>query len=123
MLAQPQLHLENRATRQSTIPASLDPFRIIRMNEPTGRKNPYVCLPPLSKTNADVVERNVVGIKTFVVGSKYGNVLGHEIQHLLELHFTSAEFLLRSFALLDVEEYSVPLDDAPRFVSQRVGTK
>src|SRR5882724_7764039 len=33
MLAQPQLHLVSRATCQRTIPASLDPFRIIRMNE------------------------------------------------------------------------------------------
>src|SRR5690348_1128300 len=40
-----------------------------------------------------------------------------------QVRFTAPEGLLRQFSVLDVEIDSVPLDDVPRFVSQRVGTK
>src|SRR6185369_356685 len=40
-----------------------------------------------------------------------------------QVRFTSSEGLLRPFSVLDVEIDSVPLDDVPQFVSQRVRTK
>ena len=60
-------------------------------------------MPPLFKTKAEVIERDAVGIKTFAVGSEYRNMLRREVQHLPELHFTSAPFLLCSFTLSDVD--------------------
>jgi len=72
------------------------------MNEPTGAKKPSGCLPPFLKTKADVIERNAVGIKTFTTGSKYGNVLRREVQHLTELHFLVADLSFSRIALGDV---------------------
>src|SRR5258708_2180356 len=46
-----------------------------------------------------------------------------ESLRLRQVRFTSLEGLLRPFSVLDVQIDSVPLDDVPRFVSQRVGTK
>src|SRR4029077_6613415 len=103
MLAQPQLHFVSRATCHTPIPASLHPFRIIRMNERTGAKKPSGCLPPLFKTKADVIERNAVGVKTFATRSEHSNKLRNEVDDLTELHFTSAPFLLCSFALSNVD--------------------
>src|SRR5882724_352751 len=40
-----------------------------------------------------------------------------------QVRFTAPEGFLRPFSVLDVEIDSVPLDDVPRFVSHRVGTK
>ena len=61
------------------------------------------CLPPLFKTKADVVERNAVGINALAVGSVHCNNLRREVQHLPELHFTSAQFLLCLFTFSDVD--------------------
>src|ERR1700747_2514107 len=58
---------------------------------------------PLFETITVVIERNAVGIKTFTVRSVYHNMLRRKVQHLPELHFTSAQFLLCSFALSDVD--------------------
>src|ERR1700722_17248401 len=73
------------------------------MNEPTGSKNSSRCLPPLFKTNADVIEPHAVGIKTFTTGSKYRNVLRREVQHLPELHFLLPDHLLGGLPLRDVD--------------------
>src|SRR6266852_8164402 len=78
---------------------TLNPFTVIRMKEFTAIRS----LPPLFKVKAEVIERDVVGIKTFAVRSEYRNKLRCEVEHLPELHFTSAQFLLCSFTLSDVD--------------------
>src|SRR6266702_1121809 len=101
----PQFQLVSGATGTSTIGISQRrPFSVIRMNEPTGAKKTSGCLSPLFKTEADVIERNAVSIKTFATRSEYSDKLRRKIQHLLELHFTSAQFLLCSFTLSDVAD-------------------
>src|SRR5208282_967305 len=60
-------------------------------------------LPPLFKTTADVIKPNAVGIKTFATWSEYSNKLRNEIQNLPKFHFISAQFLLCSFTLSDVD--------------------
>jgi hypothetical protein len=77
----------------------LHPFTVIRMKELTAIRS----LPPLFKVKAEVIERDVVGIKAFTVRSEYRNMLRRKVQHLLEFHFTSAPFLLCSFTLSDVD--------------------
>jgi hypothetical protein len=74
MFAQPQLHVVTRAASQSTIPTSLCPFRVIRVNV-SGRAP----LPPLIKANAEVIEHHAIGVKTFAAGAEYRNKLGREI--------------------------------------------
>src|SRR6266851_1657206 len=98
-----QLQLVSGATGVSTIGISARrPFSVIWMKKP-GRKKIPGCLPPLFKTKADVIEPNAVGIKTFATRSEYSNLLRRKVQHLLEFHFTSAQFLLCSFTLSDVD--------------------
>src|ERR1700693_1727552 len=89
-LAQPRLHLESRASGVSAIKMVVHPFPVIRMKELTAIRS----LLPFFKANAEVIEHDAVGIKTFAVRSKYCNKLRCEVQHLPELHFTSAQFLL-----------------------------
>src|SRR4029077_15575057 len=60
-------------------------------------------LPPLFKVKAEVIERDAVGIETFAVRSEYRNKLRCEVQHLPELRFTSAQLLLCTFTLSDVD--------------------
>ena len=57
--AHPQLHLISRATCQSTIPASLYPFRVIRVSV-----SAMASLQPLIKANAELIERHAIGVKT-----------------------------------------------------------
>src|SRR5258705_11970996 len=68
------------------------------MNKRTGMSG----LQPLLKTEAQVIKCDAVDIKTFAVGSEDSNELWREVQHLPELHFTSAQFFLCSFTLSDV---------------------
>src|SRR6266403_95731 len=98
MFAQPQLHVVTRAASQSTIPTSLYPLRVIRVNV-----NAKAPLPPLIKANAEVIEHHAIGVKTFAVGTEYRNKLRREVQHLPELHFTSAPFLLCAFTFSNVD--------------------
>jgi hypothetical protein len=74
-------------------------------------------LPPLFKTNAEVIERDAVGVKTFATGSKYGNLLRREVQHLTELHFLLADFFFCNFALFDFNTRAVPFNDVSEFVA------
>src|SRR5258708_2533548 len=69
------------------------------MNERTGMRR----LPPLFKTKAQVIKCDAVDVKAFAVRSEYSNELRGEIQHLPELHLTSAQFFLCSFTLSDVD--------------------
>src|SRR6266849_6920058 len=73
------------------------------MNKRRGHKIISGYLLPFFKTKADVIEPNAVGIKTFATRSEYSNLLRRTVQHLLEFHFTSAQFLLCSFTLSDVD--------------------
>jgi hypothetical protein len=80
-----QLQLVRGANGASTIGKSpRRPFPVVRMNE---REHAWTqklsgCLPPLSKTTADVIEHNAIGTKTFTTRSQYHNLLGREVQHL-----------------------------------------
>src|SRR5271169_5646759 len=60
-------------------------------------------LPPLIQTHAKVIERGAIGIEWASIRTKYTEVLGGEVQNLPELRFTSAQFLLCSFTLSDVD--------------------
>src|SRR5438067_9322822 len=61
-------------------------------------------MPPLIKTNADVIQRNAIGIKTFTIGSKYRNLLRREVQHLPELHFLLLDLFLGALLFAQVED-------------------
>ena len=74
-LAQPQLHLLNRAARKRTIKGIEHPFPVIRMKVHTAIRR----LLPLFETKADVVERNAVGIKALAVGPVHRNNLRREV--------------------------------------------
>ncbi len=88
-----------------------DPFPVLRMKELIAINS----LQPLFKSNAQVIEQDAVGIKTFATGSEYSgartfatgseysNKLRNDVDYLPELHFTSAPFLLCSFTLSDVD--------------------
>src|SRR5260370_41596035 len=60
-------------------------------------------LPPFIETDAQVNERAAVYIETFAVGTENRDKLRREVQHLPELHFTSAQFLLCLFTFSDVD--------------------
>src|SRR5258708_40309185 len=60
-------------------------------------------LPPFIDTDAEVIERDAVYIETFAVGTENRDKLRREVQHLPELHFTSAQFLLCPFTLSNVD--------------------
>src|SRR6266704_227010 len=103
MFAYSQLQLVSGATGASAIGmGARSTFSVFWLKKP-GRKKIPGCLPPLFKTEADVIEPNAVGIKTFATRSEYSNLLRRKVQHLLEFHFTSAQFLLCSFTLSDVD--------------------
>src|SRR5258707_11657813 len=76
----------------------LQPFRIVGMN--FSGKAP---LPPFIETDAKVIEPNSVHMELLAVGTENRDKLRREVQHLPELHFISAQFLLCSFTLSDVD--------------------
>src|SRR5689334_9081191 len=63
---------------------------------------PDRCLSPVVKTDAEISERRTVRVKALAPGSQYGYQLRRKVQDLSEFHFTSAQFLLCSFPLSDV---------------------
>src|SRR5260370_2036643 len=79
--------------------------------KPIGTKNISGYLLPLFKTEADVIERNTIGIKTFTTGSKYHNLLRREVHHLTELHFLLPDLFLSGFALSDVDHRTGVLNE------------
>src|SRR5260221_1286295 len=86
------------------------------MNERTGMRR----LPPLFKTEAQVIKCDAVDIKTFAVGSEDSNELWREVQHLPELHFTSAQFFLCSFTLSDVDHSADKFNELARRAQNRM---
>src|SRR5229473_1007577 len=99
---QTEFRLVSGATGTICIEIARRSFPVIRMNEQTGTKRKSGCLPPLFKTNAVVIERNAVGIKTLTTGSINPHLLGREVQNLPELSFLRADPFFGSLALGDV---------------------
>src|SRR5258707_1297367 len=76
-----------------------DPFPVIRMKELIAINS----LQPLFKSNAQVIEQDAVGIKTFATGSEYSGVrtfatgseysnkLRNDVDYLTELRFLFAD--------------------------------
>src|SRR3984893_17220225 len=58
---------------------------------------------PSVHVDTQILERHAIGIEWGSIRRKDSEVLRHEVQHLPELHFTSAPFLLCSFTLRDVD--------------------
>src|SRR4029077_9604367 len=87
-------------------------FPVIRMNEETGAKRESGCLLPLFKTNAVVIERNAVGIKTLTTGAINPNLLRREVQNLPELCFLPPNPFFGSLTLGDVRHRPDKLDVA-----------
>src|SRR6266566_3849288 len=110
--AQSHLQLESSATGESTIRIPGDPLPVIRMKELIAIGYRAIePLPPLLKSKAEVIERDAVYKETFAVGTEYSNKLRNEVDYLTELHFTSAQFLLCSFALSDVDHSTGVLNE------------
>src|SRR5258708_23459376 len=86
------------------------------MNERTGMRR----LPPLFKTKAQVIKCDAVDVKAFAVRSEYSNELRGEIQHLPELHLTSAQFFLCSFTLSDVDHSADKFNELARRAQNRM---
>src|SRR5260221_14492804 len=86
------------------------------MNERTGMRR----LPPLFKTEAQVIKCDAVDIKTFAVGSEDSNELWREVQQLPELHFTSSQFFLCSFTLSDVDHSADKFNELARRAQNRM---
>src|SRR6266446_728594 len=93
----------------------LQPFRIVGMN--FSGKAP---LPPFIETDAKVIEPNSVHMELFAVGTENRHKLRREVQHLPELNFTSAQFLLCSFTLSDVDYSSCVFDEIARGTENRM---
>src|SRR6266403_420947 len=90
----------------------LSSLAFIKMNEQTGTKRKSGCLLPLFQTNAVVIERNAVSIKTFTTGSIYPHLLGREVQNLPELCFLPADPFFGSLSLGDVRHRPDKLEGA-----------
>src|SRR5271154_7106629 len=60
-------------------------------------------VPPFVETDAEILERGAVCIEALTAGPVYRDKLRREVNYLPELHFTSAQFLLRSFTLRHVD--------------------
>jgi hypothetical protein len=58
---------------------------------------------PSVHVDTQILERHAIGIEWGSIRRKDSEVLRHEVQHLPELHFVSAPFLLCSFTLSDVD--------------------
>src|SRR5579862_591247 len=113
--AQSQLHLLNGATGKGTIKSIAHAFPVIRMKVHIAIRR----VPPLFETTAKVIERNAVGIKAIAVGSVHRNNLRREVQHLPELRFLLADFVLRPLAIFDVGRDPIPLDDVSIIITER----
>src|SRR5258705_541738 len=58
---------------------------------------------PSVHVDTQILERHAIGIEWGSIRRKDSEVLRHEVQHLPDLHFTSAPFLLCSFTLSNVD--------------------
>ena len=58
---------------------------------------------PSVHVDTQILERHAIGMEWGSIRRKDSEVLRHEVQHLPELHFTSAPFLLCLFTFSDVD--------------------
>src|SRR6266481_8154787 len=77
-------------------------------------------LPPHIKTEAEVIGCDAVDIETFAVGTENRDKLRREVQHLTELHFASAQFLLCLFTFSDVDHGTREFDELARRAENRM---
>src|SRR5258707_14926739 len=98
-LAKPHFAFEGRAHRHSTIPLSLDPFRIIGMTY--SANGGFVT--PLIKSEAEVVKSTAVHEKTLAVASENSDELWCEVQNLPKLLFALAQRACEDLVLGDVD--------------------
>src|SRR5712671_901664 len=126
-LAKPHFAFKSRAHRHSTIPLSLDPFRIIGMTY--SANGGFVT--PLIKSEAEVVKSTAVHEKTLEVASENSDELWCEVQNLPKLLFALAQRACEDLVLGDVDPGSdEPLEhsavcrwraDAPDVTNRSVG--
>jgi hypothetical protein len=74
------------------------------------------CLLPLLETYAQIIKRDAIDMEAFTVASIYSDKLRSEVQDLPQLHFTSAQFLLCSFALSEIDHSTHDLKELARSV-------
>src|SRR5258705_4917248 len=98
-LAKPHFAFKSRAHRHSTIPLSLDPFRIIGMTY--SANGGFVT--PLIKSEAEVVKSTAVHEKTLAVASENSDELWCEVQNLPKLLFALAQRACEDLVLGDVD--------------------
>src|ERR1700693_2215904 len=77
-------------------------------------------VPPFVKNDAQVIERGAVCIEAFTVRPVHRNKLGNEVDYLPELHFTSAQSLLCSFTLSDVDHSADKFNELARRAQNRM---
>src|SRR4029077_1997048 len=77
-------------------------------------------LPPLVEADAEVVERGLIQIEALTRGPEYPNELMAQVQNLPELHFTSAQFVLCSFTLSDVDHSADKFNELARRAQNRM---
>src|SRR5260370_35190005 len=78
-------------------------------------------LPPRIQTHAKVIERDAIGIKTLAVAAVHSDKLGREVQHLPDLCFASAQFLLCSFTLSDIDHSAHKFNERAGRAQHRMG--
>src|SRR6266849_1129500 len=75
---------------------------------------------PSVHVDTQILERHAIGIEWGSIRRKDSEVLRHEVQHLPELCFTSAQFLLCSLTLSDVDYSSCEFDEIARGAENRM---
>jgi hypothetical protein len=76
----------------------LEPFRIIGMCDAGGP-----CVPPLIKSDAEIIKTRPVGIKTLAACAENSYELWYEVQNLPELRFLLVKPLFGDSTLFDIE--------------------
>src|SRR6476620_7272347 len=124
-LAKPYFAFKSRAHRHSTIPLSLDPFRIIGMTD--SANGGFVT--PVIKSEAEVVKSTAVHEKTLAVASETSDELWCEVQNLPKLLFALAQRFgqlrqveFRLPALLNIEVDPDPILQRSIGRAERLGT-
>src|SRR6266851_1234764 len=72
---------------------------------------------------AFVVKQRFVGVKQGAIFVQDLNMLRKEIYHLPKLFFVLTELCLSALQVIDVSIRSIPVDNVPRFVPQRLSAE
>src|SRR5258708_18011975 len=75
---------------------------------------------PSVHVDTQILERHAIGIEWGSIRRKDSEVLRHEVEHLPELHFTSAPFLLCSFTLSNVDHSAHNCNEMPGLSQNRM---